>query len=141
MAIFDQRSQQVVYQYNIVGDINFGSVQNKADVAPELQKLKLEVRKARDAGAIDEDTATDVVYDIEKAVNQAKKEGADKNSAIGYLEKVIFVFHPGYSSEHRRVVDTNLHGSHHGIVLRSEDMILLCDAQNRIEKLEDLIMN
>ncbi|MGE0127251.1 MAG: hypothetical protein AB7U82_04010 [Blastocatellales bacterium] len=89
MAIFDQRGQQVIYQYiyNAAGDINFGSVQSNADAVAELQKLQSEVRKARDAGAIDEDTATDVAYDIEKAANQAKKEGADKNSAIGYLEK------------------------------------------------------
>lgn len=45
------------------------------------------------------------------------------------------------SLEHRRVVDTNLNSSHHGVLLTSEDMILLCDAQNRIETLEDLIVN
>ena len=32
MAIFDQRGQQVTYQYNAAGDINFGAVQNRMDL-------------------------------------------------------------------------------------------------------------
>ena len=52
MTVFDQRGQQVTYQYNAAGDINFGAVQNKADVVGELKNLQAEL-----AGAIRDELA------------------------------------------------------------------------------------
>jgi hypothetical protein len=49
MAIFDQRGQQVNYQYNAAGDINLGSVQNQAQLIEELSKLKSELSEAAEA--------------------------------------------------------------------------------------------
>ena len=54
MAIFDQRGQQVTYQYNAAGDINFGAVQNRMDLVGELGKLQREMTQAKQAGVFDE---------------------------------------------------------------------------------------
>jgi myo-inositol-1-phosphate synthase len=53
MPVFDQRGQKVTYQYNAAGDINFGNVQNRADLISELKKLKDEISKAGEAEVID----------------------------------------------------------------------------------------
>ena len=95
MAVFDQRGQQVTYQYNAAGDINFGAVQNRSDVIRELDKLKAEVTKAAEAQVIDAEVATNVEYQLTKAVQQAKKPDSDKkgildhiNTAKGLIESV-----------------------------------------------------
>ena len=95
MAVFDQRGQQVTYQYNAAGDINFGAVQNRLDVIREMEKLKAEVTKAAEAQVIDAEVATDVEYQLTKAVQQAQKPGSDKmgildhiNTAKGLIEGV-----------------------------------------------------
>ena len=84
-TVFDQRGQKVNYQYNAAGNINFGAVQNKIDVIDQLEKLQIEVAKAVEGNAIDEDTATDVEYKLTKAVQQAKKPQPDKKSIVDYL--------------------------------------------------------
>ena len=85
MTVFDQRNQHVNYQYNAAGDINFGAVQNKVDVVGELEKLRVEMSKAIEAGILDEETATDAKYQLDKAVQQAKKPEPDKKSVLDYL--------------------------------------------------------
>jgi hypothetical protein len=85
MAIFDQRGQQVTYQYNAAGDINFGAVQNRMDLVGELGKLQRELTQARQAGVFDEDVATDAEYQVTKAVQEAKKPAPDKQTLLGYL--------------------------------------------------------
>jgi hypothetical protein len=87
MATFDQREQNVIYQYNANGNINFGIVQNEADVAAELYKLQEEVKKAVQSGVLEEEVAVDVNFAIEKAAIQTKKPDPDKNSAMDYLNK------------------------------------------------------
>jgi len=85
MSTFDQRGQNVVYQYNAAGNIKFGSVENKFDVVTELHKLQEEVSKAAVSGALDEETAIDVESHIKKAIAQTKKPEPDKKSIIDYL--------------------------------------------------------
>jgi hypothetical protein len=85
MAIFDQRGQQVTYQYNAAGDINFGAVQNRMDLVGELGKLQLEMTQARQAGVFDEGVATDAAYQLTKAVQEGKKPAPDKGTLLGYL--------------------------------------------------------
>ncbi len=60
MAIFDQQGQQVNYQYNAAGNINLGSVQNQAQLANQLEKLKAELSAAAEAQVIDAETFTAV---------------------------------------------------------------------------------
>jgi hypothetical protein len=85
MAIFDQRGQQVTYQYNAVGDINFGAVQNRMDVIGELGKLQREMTQARQAGVFEEEVATDAEYQLTKAVQEAKKPAPDKKTMLDHL--------------------------------------------------------
>ncbi len=87
MTVFDQRGQQVTYQSNAAGDINFGAVQNKAAVVGELQKLQAELAQAIEAGVFDEDTATDTEYQLTKAVQQAKKPEPDKKTVLDHLNE------------------------------------------------------
>jgi hypothetical protein len=85
MAIFDQRGQQVTYQYNAAGDINFGAVQNRMDLVGELGKLQREMTQARQAGVFGEEVATDAEYQLTKAVQEAKKPAPDKQTLLGHL--------------------------------------------------------
>jgi hypothetical protein len=85
VAIFDQRGQQVKYQWNAAGDINFGAVQNRADFVSELEKVQAEVARAQEAGAIDEEQAADVDNELRKAVIQAKKPDPNQKSLVSYL--------------------------------------------------------
>jgi hypothetical protein len=85
MTIFDQRGQHVTYQYNAAGNINFGAVQNRMDIVGELEKLRAEMSKAIAAGVFDEDVATDVDYQLTKAVQQAKKSAPEKNTLLAHL--------------------------------------------------------
>lgn len=85
MTIFDQRGQQVTYQYNAAGDINFGAVQNRIDVIGQLEKLKAEVGKARDAGILDAEVATDATYQMDKALFQARKDAPNQQRMLDYI--------------------------------------------------------
>jgi hypothetical protein len=85
MAIFDQQGQQVTYQYNAAGDINFGAVQNRMDLVGELGKLPREMTQARQAGVFDEGVGTDAEYQLTKAVQEAKKPAPDKQTLLGHL--------------------------------------------------------
>jgi hypothetical protein len=85
MAIFDQRGQQVTYQYNAAGDINFGAVQNGIDLVGELGKLQREMTQAKQAGVFDEGVATDAEYQLTKAVQEAKKPAPDKKTLLDHL--------------------------------------------------------
>src|SRR5262249_45489372 len=85
MAIFDQRGQQVTYQYNAAGDINLGAVQNRMDLVGELGKLQREMTQARQAGIFDEAVATDAEYQLTKAVQEAKRPDPHKGTLLGHL--------------------------------------------------------
>jgi hypothetical protein len=85
MAIFDQRGQQVTYQYNAAGDINFGAVQNRMDVVGELGKLQREMTQPRQAGVFDEGVATDAEYQLTKAVQEVKKPEPHKGTLLEHL--------------------------------------------------------
>jgi hypothetical protein len=85
MTVFDQRDQNVNYQYNAAGDINFESVQNRIELVAELKKLKSELSKASSAGAIDAEIVTDAEYQITKAIQQAQKPQPDKKTIVDHL--------------------------------------------------------
>lgn len=87
MSVFYQQGQIVTYQYNAAGNINFGNVQNCADLIGELEKLKDEISKAGEAEVIDAEIVTDSQYHIQKAVDQAKKSEPSKKSILEHLGK------------------------------------------------------
>lgn len=87
MSVFDQRGQKVTYQYNAAGNINFGNVQNRVDLIGELEKLRDEISKAGETEVIDAEIVTDAQYQIQKAVDQAKKSEPSKKSILEHLDK------------------------------------------------------
>src|SRR5258707_5974276 len=85
MTVFDQRNQNVNYQYNAAGDISFESVHNRVELVAELEKLKTELSNAASAGAIDGEIVTDAEYQITKAIQQAQKPQPDKKTIVDHL--------------------------------------------------------
>jgi hypothetical protein len=87
MAVFDQRHQEVHYQYNAAGNINLAGIQNKVDVAHQLELLRDEIEQAKSAQALDDQVATDVEYHLTKAAQQAHKTEPDKQRVLNYLSE------------------------------------------------------
>ena len=85
MPIFDQRGQQVTYQYNAAGDINIGAVQDRTELVGELRKLGREVDQAAGGGVLEQTVATEARDQLDKAVQQAEKPTPNKNVLVGYL--------------------------------------------------------
>lgn len=85
MASFDQRGQNVTYQFNAKGDINLGDVQNKAEFIAELRKLISEVHLASKLGSIQEEVGVDVQAHLQKAIIQAEKEKPDEKTLIDHI--------------------------------------------------------
>ena len=52
-----------------------------------MEKLKAEISKARDSEVIDPEIGTDIQYQIQKAVDQAQKPEANKNTILEHLGK------------------------------------------------------
>ena len=88
MTVFDQRGQQVTYQYNAAGDINFGAVQNRVELVQELEKFQTEMTQAIKEGIFNEEVATDTEYQLKKAIQHAKKPEPDKTSILEHLSNV-----------------------------------------------------
>jgi hypothetical protein len=87
MSVFNQEGQTVNYQYNAAGDINFGAVNNRVDFATELDKVRAELKRAQQANAVSEETATDVEYRLNKAAQEAKKPDANPKTIMEHLEQ------------------------------------------------------
>jgi hypothetical protein len=85
MSTFDQRGQQVQYQYNAAGNINFGAIQDRTGLVQEMEKLKDELLKAAGTQIIDAEVVTDSEYQLTKAIQQAKKPEPDKAKILEHL--------------------------------------------------------
>lgn len=85
MAQFDQRGQKVHTQYNVGRDLNFGMVQNAADLVAELEQLRAEVIKARQNGILSTKKSTDVEYQIIKAAQEAEEPKPHKKTIVDPL--------------------------------------------------------
>lgn len=86
MTVFDQRGQQVTYQYNMNGQINFNNVHDSVDIVKELQKLQNEVAKARKSAVLSESIAVKVHTNLENAIDESSRPHPDKISIIEYLD-------------------------------------------------------
>jgi hypothetical protein len=84
-SIFDQRGQQVRYQYNAAGNINFGTVRNCTDLISQLDLLKQELVRACEEQAITELTESKARTPLLEAIEQAKRPQPDKTSLLSYL--------------------------------------------------------
>jgi hypothetical protein len=86
MPVFDQRGQQVQYQYNVAGDIHFGAAATGADLVAQLRKLLAEVHKAAEAKVLDADQAIDVRADLERAIAQAERPQPQPGAILQFLD-------------------------------------------------------
>jgi len=86
-TIFDQRNQQVNYQYNAAGNINFESAVTKDDLIRQLDLLKSELKRAADVQKIDELLESKIRTLILEAIAEAKKESPEKTSLVTYLKQ------------------------------------------------------
>lgn len=84
-TVFDQRNQQVNYQYNAAGDINLGMVQNKSELIDQLDLIKHEISKALTGQVISELIESKAKTQILEAIEEAKKPEPDKKSLLAYL--------------------------------------------------------
>ncbi len=87
MTIFDQRNQNVEYQYNSAGNINFGSVQNRESLLIELRKLRAEFDKAISAGVLNNKVAVEVTNKLDKALTEASESRPSKKTVENYLKE------------------------------------------------------
>jgi hypothetical protein len=86
MSYYDMKGQKVKGNQYIAGrDMNFGAVQNTADLADLLEGLRSEVVKAKDSGIIDKKKATDVEYQITKATQETEEPKPDKKTILDHL--------------------------------------------------------
>jgi hypothetical protein len=68
--------------------LSFNAAQTPTEFIAELEKLRDQFAQASKDNIIDEETATDVEYQITKAVQQAKKSNPDKKAIIRRLSTV-----------------------------------------------------
>ena len=87
MSIFDQRGQQVNYQYNAAGNINIQAVQDKDQLVAELEKLIAEIGRAKDLQAVNHEVAIEAEYHILQANEEAKKQKPNKSSFLEHIGK------------------------------------------------------
>jgi hypothetical protein len=80
LTVFDQRGQRVTNQYNAMGNININSVQDKTELAIELEKLVKEIDNDKEAKSIDPDIAIEAEYHILQAIKEAKSNKPEKRS-------------------------------------------------------------
>lgn len=86
-VVFDQRGQTVTYQYNANGDINIDAVQNNIELISQLELLKAELRRAGEAKVVEAEIVDDAEHQVSKAITQAKKPGANKQTVLGHLQE------------------------------------------------------
>ncbi len=85
MSNFDQRNQQVTYQYNANRDINFGAVRNQSDVIGEIRKLQLELVTATEQKALTGEAALAAEAAVKKAVLEAEQPTPSKTTLLEHL--------------------------------------------------------
>jgi hypothetical protein len=88
MAVFDQRGQHVVYQYNAAHDINIASVVNGEDLAKQLERVREELRRARSANVISEEQSIEPEFHLGKAIVKTREAKPDKDGILSHLGKV-----------------------------------------------------
>jgi hypothetical protein len=89
MAVFDQRGQNVEYQFNAAGSINIDAINSPKGFVTELVKFQEEISKAEAIGTIDKESAIEIKYHILTATKEALHEKPDKAKITAYLSKVL----------------------------------------------------
>jgi hypothetical protein len=88
MTTFDQRGQNVKYQYNAGENINFLSAQNKVDALTQLTKLRDEIISAVQNGALPSELGKNIQDKLEQAIILANTPKPNKKSMLSYLDEI-----------------------------------------------------
>jgi hypothetical protein len=83
--MFDQRNQQVTYQYNAANNINFDNIQSMQSLAEQLERLRSETKDAAKKDAIDKKKASNAEQHLANAVREARKKEPNKTKLTDYL--------------------------------------------------------
>ena len=87
-SVFDQRGQNVNYQYNAAGNINVGTMQSEADLISQLDLLKQELAKARERSVITELTESKAKTPLLEAIQEAERPKPDKKSLLTHFDDI-----------------------------------------------------
>lgn len=87
VTVFDQRGQQVTYQYNAAGNIRIADANSSEDLAEELAKLRAEIERAKLAGVVTEDTAIETQFHLLEASRELEGAKPDQKSILSNIGK------------------------------------------------------
>ncbi|HHH50719.1 MAG TPA: hypothetical protein ENK52_07055 [Saprospiraceae bacterium] len=89
MSAFDQRDQNVINQhnFNVSGNVNFGTIYDRAAFIEELKKLQTELNITILQNSIKDEVALVADLEIQKAILQAEKKTPDKHSLLNHITK------------------------------------------------------
>jgi len=87
VTIFDQRGQSVDYQFNAAGNINIEKAESNIQFAEELTKLKEELDKAKNAGAIPAEASDKASAELSNAVKELKAPKPRKSNILDHIGK------------------------------------------------------
>ncbi len=88
MTTFDQRGQNVKYQYNAGENINFLSAQNKADAINQLNRLQSEIASAIQNGTLPSEIGKNIQDKLGQAVILANTPEPDKKYMLSHLDEI-----------------------------------------------------
>jgi hypothetical protein len=87
MSVFDQRGQNVNYQFNAGNDINIDTVNSKEDLSNELFKINREIDHAKNAEVIPDDIANEAQYRLVEASRELQSENSSQDTILSHLGK------------------------------------------------------
>ncbi len=85
MTVFDQRGQNVEYQFNAAGNISFESVNSLEELSKQLKDLRLEIEAAKNAQVIPEESAIEAEFHVLQAAKSMEAETPDKKSILDHI--------------------------------------------------------
>ena len=87
VTVFDQRGQNVDYQFNAAGNININDAESTIQFAEELAKLRGELALAKNAGAIPVNTSDNASSELLLALEELKAPMPRKASILDHIGK------------------------------------------------------
>ncbi|MCH8878080.1 MAG: hypothetical protein IIA89_14880 [Chloroflexi bacterium] len=85
VTVFDQRGQQVQYQFNAAGDIDLSAVKTIEQLSHQLDSLRTEIQAAKEADVIPEEVALEAEYHVLQAGKEANADDPDKSIILDHI--------------------------------------------------------
>lgn len=87
VTVFDQRGQNVQYQFNAAGDINFREVSSVSELSTQLEKLRAEIKTAKTANELPDEGAVEAEYHILQAKKEVEVKEPNEGNILRHLGK------------------------------------------------------